>query len=84
VRRGDSAGASGRRLAAVPAAAALDDLVSTVDELVRDLDPEPAQAVAALPARAPAEPHGRAFTVAVVVGLILFELVVLTWLLSNL
>jgi hypothetical protein len=93
-----------RRLAAVPAAAvrasdadeideALDDLVTTVDDLVHDLG-GPAGSYPALgpvvevePVRrraaAPTPVHGKAFTAAVILVLILFEFLVLAWLLSN-
>jgi tetrahydromethanopterin S-methyltransferase subunit B len=107
----DSRGNPGRRLAAVPAAAArtsdvdeideaLDDLVTTVDDLVHDLDdagtrpvvrvfaaaadPDRGRVVVGSARSLPAAPvHGRAFTIAVIAVLILFEFLVLMWLLSS-
>ena len=64
---------------------ALDDLLTTVDDLVRDLgidDDELAAAVLRAPVGRPV--HSKAFVVGLAVVLILFELLVLAWLLSNL
>jgi hypothetical protein len=62
---------------------ALDGLVTTVDDLARDLafeDFEPPRRSSALRVAAP-RPHGRAYLVAVMVALIAFELLVLDWIL---
>jgi hypothetical protein len=83
------------RLAAVPAARdepdaedidwTLDDLLATVDDLVRDLDVTDfaADESAHGPRVGPDRVHSRAFTIAVVFALIVVELLVLVWLLSN-
>jgi hypothetical protein len=63
---------------------ALDDLLTTLDDLVRDLDVDEAEPEAAR-IRAPAGPpvHSRAFVVGLAVVLILLEFLILAWLLSN-
>jgi hypothetical protein len=83
---GPAEGRSARRLEP------LDDLVSTVDDLVRGLDDSafangvesrpPVVAGRDLYRTAPVV-HSRAFVAVVIVVLVVFELVVLAWLLSS-
>jgi len=63
---------------------AFDDLLLTVDDLVRDLDVEPEPAPAARVARAPKPPRvwSKEFAVGVIVVSVILELLILAWLLG--